>query len=182
MLAWNPLVVADDVGAVKVFNWLLYAYGVPAALAAGMGMWLYRAAAGGGQMPERVLGRALGVASIVFVWALVSLEVRQGFVGPVLNAGGKPSSAEMYAYSAAWGTLGTALLLGGIATRGVMLRWASLAMMLLTVLKVFLVDTANLSDVFRVLSFAGLGAALILLGLLYHYFVFRRAPARVTVA
>ena len=64
--------------------------------------------------------------------------------------------------------------MAAILTRGTILRFASLVVMLATIIKVFLFDTAHLSDIYRVLSFAGLGLSLILLGLLYHYFVFRK--------
>jgi uncharacterized membrane protein len=48
--------------------------------------------------------------------------------------------------------------------------------MLLAVGKVFLYDTSTLSDLYRVLSFFGLGVALLLLAWLYQRFVFRTKP------
>jgi uncharacterized membrane protein len=53
-------------------------------------------------------------------------------------------------------------------------RYASLGVMLLAVVKVFLFDTASLGDLYRVLSFLGLGLSLIVLGWLYQKFVFRQ--------
>ena len=70
---------------------------------------------------------------------------------------GSYGAAERYAYSAAWVLYGVALLLAGIARRGPILCYGSLAVMLLAVAKVFLYDTARLSDLYRVLSFLGLG-------------------------
>ncbi|HVS71105.1 MAG TPA: DUF2339 domain-containing protein [Phycisphaerae bacterium] len=176
VLAFNPLMVNESVGAGSVVNWLLYAYGAPALLAGGLGIWLHNTAEAGerGEM-DRAVGRAHGVAALLFLFVLVSLEVRRAFQGPILS-GGHPGSAEMYAYSAAWAIFGTLLLLGGIVTRSAVLRWASLAVMLVTILKVFLLDVASLSDVLRIFSLLGLGLSLILLALLYHYCVFR-APA-----
>jgi uncharacterized membrane protein len=165
----NPLWVGVHVGEMRVVNWLVYAYGVPAALLGVVAVWLRK------EVREAAVAAAVVALGLLFV--LVTLEVRQGFAGAVLTLAERPGSAEMYAYSAAWAVLGTVLLVAGIATRGPILRWASLAVMLLAVLKVFLVDAAHLSDVYRVLSFFGLGLSLILLGLLYHYFVFRRAGA-----
>jgi uncharacterized membrane protein len=46
----------------------------------------------------------------------------------------------------------------------------------LTVLKVFLIDLAGLEGVLRALSFLGLGAALIGIGLVYQKLVFGRRP------
>lgn len=98
--------------------------------------------------------------------------MRQAFQGARLD-GGPASPAEIHAYSVAWGALGTLLLGAGIATRGVVVRWASLAVMLLAVGKVFLYDLAELQDLYRVFSLLGLGASLLLLAWLYQRFVFR---------
>jgi len=62
-----------------------------------------------------------------------------------------------------------------IASAGRTLRYASLVVMLLAVGKVFLFDTRNLSDLYRVFSFLGLGLSLLLLAWLYQRFVFRRS-------
>ena len=56
------------------------------------------------------------------------------------------------------------------------LRYASLLVMLLAVGKVFLFDTAQLKDLYRVVSFLGLGVSLMLLAYLYNRFVFAAAP------
>jgi len=79
--------------------------------------------------------------------------------------------------TAAWVLYGIALLVAGILRRGAILRYGSLTVMLLAVLKVFLYDTANLSDLYRVLSFLGLGASLLLLAFLYQRFVLREGGA-----
>ena len=46
--------------------------------------------------------------------------------------------------------------------------------MLAAVAKVFLSDTSHLRDLYRVVSFLGLGASLLLLAFLYQRFVFGR--------
>jgi hypothetical protein len=56
------------------------------------------------------------------------------------------------------------------------LRKAALAVIALTVLKAFLVDMAELVGLWRVLSFLGLGLALIALGWVYRRFVVLPAP------
>ena len=94
----------------------------------------------------------------------------------------RDGAPERYAYSAAWVLYGIGLLLAGIARRGPILRFGSLAVMLLAVAKVFLYDTARLSDLYRVLSFLGLGASLLLLGFLYQRYVFRPAAGEETGA
>ena len=84
------------------------------------------------------------------------------------------SNAEQFAYSATWIVLATGLLALGIARRARALRFAALAVMSVAVCKVFLYDTRELVDLYRVFSFLGLGASLMLLAWLYQRFVFRR--------
>jgi uncharacterized membrane protein len=165
-VAFNPLWCAESIGTTPVLNYLLYIYGLPAVLFLPIAGQLRREA----QTP---LARALGSLALVLVLLLISLEVRQWFHGDFLNRG-PTTSAESYAYSAAWVILGTVLLIAGIVTRGLVLRWASLAVMLLAIGKVFLVDTARLQDLYRVFSFLGLGVSLLLLAFLYQRFVFGR--------
>ncbi|MGN6367593.1 MAG: DUF2339 domain-containing protein [Phycisphaerae bacterium] len=169
----NPLWSHDDVGSLPVFNQLLYALGLPALLTGALAYYLSQSNTPGATLFSRIAG----ISALLILFSLVSLEVRQAFQGRFLDIALHPSVAENYAYSAAWAVLGTALLVAGILTRGTILRFASLAVMLATIIKVFLFDTAHLSDIYRVLSFAGLGLSLILLGLLYHYFVFRKPVA-----
>jgi uncharacterized membrane protein len=69
--------------------------------------------------------------------------------------------------SGAWLLLATGLLLAGIRTADKALRVAGLALLTATVCKVFLVDAAELEGVLRILSFMGLGVALIGIGMLY---------------
>jgi uncharacterized membrane protein len=58
----------------------------------------------------------------------------------------------------------------------VALRYASLALVLLTVAKVFLFDMAALGGLYRALSFIGLGLCLLGIVWLYARFVFPRKP------
>lgn len=160
--AWHP----HRIDGTVVVNTLLLVYGVPAVGALVAARELRR-----GQAPAAVV-RAAGITGLVLGFTLVTLEVRHAFQGPVLSRGAV-GSAELYAYSAAWILLGTVLLGVGIATRGVVIRWASLVVMLLAVGKVFLYDTATLRDLYRVFSLFGLGVSLLLLGFLYQRFVFR---------
>ena len=53
-----------------------------------------------------------------------------------------------------------------------MLRYASLALTLLTVTKVFLLDAGSLTGLYRVFSFLGLGLSLLAISYFYSRFVF----------
>jgi uncharacterized membrane protein len=90
------------------------------------------------------------------------------------------TDAEMYAYSGAWLLLGALLLAIGIRTARKEIRLAALAVIALTTLKVFLFDMGALVGLWRVLSFLGLGLALIALGAIYRRFVVTAPPAPAT--
>ncbi|HYG61968.1 MAG TPA: DUF2339 domain-containing protein, partial [Thermoanaerobaculia bacterium] len=131
----NPLWTHEPAGSLPIFNLLLWAFGAPAALLALGARELSRRAS---RLPA-----VLTIAALALTFLLVSLEVRQAFQGTYLDTG-VTSAAERYTYSAAWIAFGIALLVIGTARKGKALRYASLAVMLLTVGKVFLYDTANL--------------------------------------
>jgi len=166
-LADNPLWGHQLVGRTPLLNVLVIAYALPAMLAIAAAAEVRRH--GGRRLP-----RAAGAVALLLGFAWISLTVRQLFHGTYLDQA-PAGAAERYAYSAAWVLYGVGLLLAGIARRGPLLRFGSLAVMLLAVAKVFVYDTAQLSDLYRVLSFLGLGASLLLLGFLYQRFVFRPA-------
>jgi uncharacterized membrane protein len=118
----------------------------------------------------------VAVLSLVLGFAFVTLELRQWFHGSRLDLGGV-INAETYSYSVGWILYGVALLAAGIVTGGAALRYASLAVIVLAVGKVFIVDTSALTGLYRVASFLGLGISLLAIGYAYQRFVFRREPA-----
>jgi len=111
---------------------------------------------------------ALGLAL-----AYVTLEVARLYHGPNLTSG-SISDAEQYTYSAVWLAFGVILLAAGIFLRSLPLRIASAAVIVLTVLKVFLIDMSDLTGIYRALSFLGLGAVLIGIGWFYQRLLFPR--------
>ena len=94
------------------------------------------------------------------------LLVRQAFHGATLTAAAMPVG-ERYGYSLAGLLLSVGLLGAGIRLADKPLRLAGLLLLTATVLKVFLIDAAALEGVLRILSFLGLGVALIGVGKLY---------------
>ncbi len=69
--------------------------------------------------------------------------------------------------SVAWGLYGTALVVVGIQRRYAPLRYLAIALLLLTVAKVFLIDLSELGGVYRIAGFLGLGVFLLLGSWLY---------------
>ncbi|HEX6375728.1 MAG TPA: DUF2339 domain-containing protein [Allosphingosinicella sp.] len=156
MLIHNPVWVEQNVGAWPLLNLIAPAYLLSA-------YWLYRARRGADGDLRSGAWLILSLASLVLG---VMLAVRQLFQGPLLNGPGVPS-AESYGYSLAGLLLSIALLLAGIRLPDKALRLAGLVLLTATTVKVFLIDAGALEGVLRILSFLGLGIALIGIGKLY---------------
>jgi uncharacterized membrane protein len=75
-----------------------------------------------------------------------------------------------------WLAYGVFLLVAGLLIDSKPARIASGAVILLTVLKVFFIDMADLTGVWRALSFIGLGLVLIGIGYLYQRLLFPPRP------
>lgn len=156
----NPYFTGEPTGKIPVFNLLFLAYLLPG-LAYGFAALFARA-----RRPlHYVIALALTGASLLF--AYVSLTVRRTFHGADISEWKGFLQPELYTYSVVWLLLGVALLVVGYRFRAKSLRIASAVLVLIAVVKVFLVDMANLEGLFRVLSFIGLGVALIGIGRFY---------------
>jgi len=165
----NPLWTGDAVGSWPVVNLLSLAYALPA-LIAGRYLLEFRS------LGLRRLATACGLAALALFLVYLSLEARRAFQGPVL-AGGAVGDSELYAYSAVWLVYALGLLAAALWTRIAALRYASLALLVLTVVKVFLIDMSALAGLYRIASFFGLGLALVGIGYLYQHYVLPRPPA-----
>ena len=107
-----------------------------------------------------------------FVW--LSGSVRQLFQGPIWFTG-EVNDGELYSYSVVWLLYGAGLLGLGVWKQTKALRYASAAVVLMTVVKVGLLDASGLTGLYRVASFLGLGLALIGLGYFYQQVILKRA-------
>lgn len=161
----NPLFTGEPVGG-PLINLVLLGYGLPAVLAGALALITRET------RPPWYSGTA-AVVALALALAYLSLEVRTLYHGPVLTEG-ETSDAEQYTYSAVWLVFGVALLAAGIWYRSLPLRAASAAVVMLTVLKVFLIDMSDLTGIYRALSFLGLGAVLIGIGWFYQRLLFPR--------
>lgn len=162
-LVFNPLLRRLEVAGSPIFNTLLIAYGLPAALTAAWAVLLRLRG-------SKVRATVAAAAAVLLIFLFVSLEVRHWFHGAFLNSG-RVDNGELYTYSAAWIVLAIVLLVAGLRLGSRALRQAALAVMLIVVAKVFLLDMRELDDLWRVLSFFGLGVSLLGLGYLYKRFV-----------
>jgi uncharacterized membrane protein len=72
-----------------------------------------------------------------------------------------------FTYSAFFMLYGALLLALGFRFRAQFLRWQGLILIAITIAKVFLLDMRELSQVYRVLSFLGLGVLLMAVSFVY---------------
>jgi uncharacterized membrane protein len=75
--------------------------------------------------------------------------------------------AHYFSYSAIWLIYGAALMAIGFWKRSAFVRWQSLVLIAVTIVKVFLYDVAALQQGYRVLSFVALGAVLLAISFIY---------------
>ncbi|MDD2716883.1 MAG: DUF2339 domain-containing protein [Candidatus Wallbacteria bacterium] len=80
------------------------------------------------------------------------------------------SAGRVTAFSVVWSLYAAGLMLYGILQDVVILRRVSLAILMLTLIKVFLIDISHISTPFRILSFITLGLVLIVSSYLYTAF------------
>jgi len=172
LIVANVLIAFEPVGDVPLFNLLGLAYLLPAALCLGL-------AAGAQFDLSGPVRQALRIGAGVLVFVYLTFEVRRSFQGSELWLfnGRTASNAELYAYSAVWIAYALVLLAMGIVRNSAMLRYASLSVLSVAVLKVFLYDMSDLTGLYRVVSFLGLGLTLIGIGYVYRRFVFGPQPA-----
>jgi len=183
----NPEVLRYSERGLPILNWLLYTYGVPA-LCCFVGAWLLtKAEAARGRLPaydalegdrER-LAPTISLLGLLLVFWLINLEILDYFsVGRYVEVDLGRRFARDLTLSLAWGVYALALLGLGLWRRSRGLRLLSLAFLLLTTAKVFLYDLANLTGLYRILSFVGLGVSLILVSLVYQRFVVEKERTR----
>jgi hypothetical protein len=129
----------------------------------------------------RIKGHPPFIAMLVLGLGLLLLPVRKLFfdesglvsaaVGMTLLFGAVAMAAldlvPSDALSIAWLVLAIAFIAAGMGLHNFALRVAGLVLLTVTVLKLFLIDAAALEGVLRILSFFGLGVALIVLGRFY---------------
>lgn len=167
-LVLNPLFTDESTGRIPVFNLLLLAYLLPA-LAAGA-LALYSR----GKRPKWY-SAMLALVAALLVFAYATLSVRRLFKGEHIGLWSGLGQWETYSYSALWLVMGVVLLALGVWQRSQILRIGSAALISVAVLKVFLFDMSELEGVLRALSFIGLGAVLIGIGLFYQRLLTRAA-------
>jgi uncharacterized membrane protein len=121
-----------------------------------------------GRKPWRMLAGLSGLNATVLLMIAICLEIHSYWVpsGSLSMARGG-SIDEQFSYSAWFMLFGAALLAAGFWRKSAFLRWEALVLLALSIAKVFLFDTRQLSQGYRIFSFLGLGALLLAVSFAY---------------
>jgi uncharacterized membrane protein len=156
----NPYFTGELLGKWPVLDLLLVGYLLPGIAYGGLAYY-----ARGRRPAPYVMALALTGVALVFAW--VTLSVRRYWHGESIAGWKGFLQPETYTYSVVWLLLGVLLLAVGSKADSKAIRLASAGLVLIAVVKVFLIDMSNLEGILRALSFIGLGAVLIGIGLFY---------------
>jgi len=169
-LALNPAVLEyHQRSETPIWNWYLYGYGLPIVLLFA-GAWLLRAPKE--SFFERMAPTLLNSLGAILLFLLLNIQIADYFsVGPTLTFSFSGNFARDMTYSIAWALYAFALLLVGMKQKTRWVRYAGVALLLLTLLKLFLHDLGNLSQLYRIGAFIGVALVLIVASFVYQRFL-----------
>ena len=167
LLGLNPFITGESTGRIPLFNLLLLGYLLPAIAYAALALYARS------RRPLPYVSM-LAVAGAIMAFAWATLSVRRFWQGEYIPFWNGFIQGELYSYSVVWLLIGIALLGLGARFEARSLRIASAALVFIAVVKAFLIDMANLEGFLRALSFIGLGAVLIGIGLFYQKILTRK--------
>ncbi len=163
LILFNPLYRAQAVGPAPIAN-LAVIHCLLLAITCWLMSQLYKNATNRPSSQDWSMPFAIASMAIQIGAALVA--VRQWAHGSIF-ADMAVTTGENYLYSVALMLLALAWLALGIVNGTRFLRLCGLGLLTLVTLKVFLIDAAALEGILRILSFLGLGIALIAIGWAY---------------
>ncbi|MBA3762180.1 MAG: DUF2339 domain-containing protein [Chthoniobacterales bacterium] len=169
-LALNPAVFEYHPRAgTRIWNWYLCAYGITS-------ICLFLGARLVHQSREtqlvRVIPRLLYTLGAILAFLLLNIEIADYFsIGPTLTFAFSGNFARDMTYSIAWALFAFALLLVGMKRQLRYVRYAALALLIVTLVKLFLHDLGNLSQLYRIGAFIGVALILIVASFVYQRFL-----------
>ncbi|PYI41229.1 MAG: hypothetical protein DMF12_10855, partial [Verrucomicrobia bacterium] len=171
-LALNPAVLTyHSRAAFPFFNWYLYTYGV-------VTVCLFAAARLLAPPRNRVLGHnarpLLYTLGTVLAFLLVNIEIGDYFSIPgvaALTFEFSGSFARDMSYSIAWALFALLLLIIGMRKRTAPVRYASLGLLGVTVVKLFFHDLSQLDQLYRISAFVVVAVIAIVASFLYQRFL-----------
>jgi len=173
-LALNPAVFEyHRRSARRIWNWYLYAYGITSfCLLAGAQLF--------GHSPPKSIERAgpplLGSLGAILVFLLLNIEIADYFsIGPTLTFSFSGNFARDMTYSIAWALFALGLILVGMRIKQRAARYAGVALLGVTLAKLFLHDLSDLDELYRIGAFVSVAVILIAASFIYQRFL---APER----
>lgn len=162
----NPLWErVDALGSTPLANLLLLSYGLPVVLFALASRW-----------GVKELRRAMSVLAAGALWWFITLEVRHLWHGQLWWQD-VMSNGELYSYSMSWLLLAVAAMLFGGWKQHQDAYRGGMALLVVVIAKLFLFDLSDLTGLWRVLSFMGMGLCLLGLGWVHQLTLRQRHPA-----
>jgi uncharacterized membrane protein len=155
--------------AMPILNWYLYAYGI-VTVCLFAGAWLL--APPRNQILRVNTPPILTALGTVLAFWLVNIEIADYFSEPgsPLDLHFSGSFASDMTYSIAWAVFALVLLVVGIAKRVRTPRYAGLALLGVTILKLFFHDLANLDQLYRIGAFVAVATIAMLASFAYQRF------------
>jgi len=171
-LALNPAVLSyHPRAAAPILNWYLYTYGLAT-------VCLFAAARLLAPPRHLVLGRnappLLYTLGTVLAFLLVNIEIADYFSTPGaanLTFEFEGNFARDMSYGIAWALFALLLLIIGMRKKTAPVRYASLGLLGVTVLKLFLHDLSRLDQLYRIAAFVVVAVIAILASFLYQRFL-----------
>jgi len=171
-LALNPAVLSyHPRAAFPIFNWYLYTYGVAT-------VCLFAAARFLAPPRQRVLGHnalpLFHTLGTVLAFLIVNIEIADYFSAPgaaALTFQFAGNFARDMSYSIAWALFALLLLIVGMRKHAAPLRYASLGLLGITVVKLFFHDLSQLEQLYRISAFVAVAIIAILASFLYQRFL-----------
>ena len=125
---------------------------------------------------ERAAPPLLGSLGAILVFLLLNIEIADYFsVGPTLTFSFSGNFARDMTYSIAWALFALGLILVGMRIKQRAARYAGVALLGITLAKLFLHDLSDLDELYRIGAFVGVAVILIAASFIYQRFL---APER----
>ncbi len=173
-LALNPAVLEyHKRTGTRIWNWYLYAYGLTSfCLLAGARLF----ARSPGKGIERFGTALLGSLGTILLFLLLNIEIADYFsIGPTLTFSFSGNFARDMTYSIAWALFALGLIVIGMRIKQRAARYAGVALLGVTLAKLFLHDLNDLDELYRIGAFVGVAVILIAASFIYQRFL---APER----
>jgi uncharacterized membrane protein len=169
-LALNPAVLDyHRRSEIPIWNWYLYAYGITI-VCLFVGGWLFRAPRT--SQFERTSPTLLYSLGAILTFLLLNIEIADYFsIGPTLTFSFTGNFARDMTYSIAWALYAFALLLIGMRQHARWVRYAGVALLVVTLAKLFLHDLSSLNQLYRIGAFIGVAIILIVASFVYQRFL-----------